>query len=233
MICPCRKPKPKAGGGDLGVSTLATLSTGKRIPGPKAHKRLLGCLKRLSRALSRKVKGSNNRRKAKQKLARLHARIANIRQDSLHQLTTGVTRQFHTIGIEDLNVKGMVRNRCLARAVSDMGFYELRRQLEYKAALRGGMVKVADRWYPSSKTCSCCGHVLDDLPLAVRTWRCPGCKTEHDRDINAAINLRNMAASSTAAARGGEGAGPARERRVKPAPKKQESNGKDTLSSFA
>lgn len=218
---------------DVGVSTLATLSTAERIPGPKAHKRLLGRVKRLSRRMSRKVKGANNRRKAKQKLARLHARIANIRQDSLHKLTTSVTRQFHTIGIEDLNVKGMVRNRCLARAVSDMGFYELRRQLEYKAALRGGVVKVAGRWYPSSKTCSCCGHVLDDLPLAVRTWTCPGCKSEHDRDINAAINLRNMAVSSTAAACGGEGAGPARERRVKPAPKKQESNGKAALSSFA
>ncbi len=211
---------------DLGVTTLATLSTGKRHEGPKAHKRLLKRLRRLSRGLSRKVKGSANRRKAKDKLARLHAKIANIRQDSLHQLTTSVTRQFDTIGIEDLNVKGMLQNRCLARAVSDMGFYELRRQLEYKALLRGGRVVVAGPWYPSTKTCSCCGHVLKELALAVRLWTCPTCATTHDRDINAAINLRNIAVSSTAAACGGEGAGIARKRKVKPAPEKQESNGK-------
>jgi putative transposase len=141
---------------DLGVTVLATLSDGDKKPGPKAHRRLLKRLKRLSRGHSRKVKGSANRRKAKDKLARLYARIANIRQDSLHQFTTSVTRRFDNIGIEDLNVKGMTQNRCLARVVSDMGFGELRRQLEYKAALRGGRVVVADRWYPSSKMCSNC-----------------------------------------------------------------------------
>lgn len=211
---------------DLGVMTLATLSTGERIEGPKAHKRLLARLRRLSRALSRKVKGSANRRKAKDKLARLHAKIANIRRDSLHQFTTAVTRKFAQIGIEDLNVMGMAQNRCLARAVSDMGFYELRRQLEYKALLSGARVVVADRWYPSSKMCSCCGHVLEQLALAVRVWTCPGCTMTHDRDINAAMNLRNIAVSSTATACGGEGAGRARKRKVKPAPEKQESNDK-------
>lgn len=216
-------------GVDFGVTTLAALSTGERITGPKAHRRLLGRLKRLSRGLSRKVKGSANRGKAKARLARVHARIANIRQDSLHQLSHSLTSRFHTIGIEDLNVKGMIKNRCLSRAVSDMGFYELRRQLQYKADLRGGRVVVIDRWYPSSKICSSCGHQLESLPLAVRTWTCPCCCAVHDRDVNAAINLKNMAVSSTVSACGGEGSGLGRKRKVKPAPAKQESNGKAKL----
>jgi putative transposase len=213
-------------GVDLGVKALATLSTGETFEGPKALHTLLMRLRRLSRGLSRKVQGSRNRAKAKLKLARLHARIANIRRDSLHQLSASITRRFHTIGIEDLNVKGMLGNRHLARAIADMGFFELRRQLEYKAAWRGGQVVLADRWFPSSKLCSGCGCRLDELGLDVRHWTCPRCGAFHDRDVNAATNLRNMAVSSTASACGGEGAGPARERRVKPAPAKQESNGK-------
>ncbi|MEN9501742.1 MAG: hypothetical protein RI964_1027, partial [Pseudomonadota bacterium] len=125
-------------GVDLGVSTLVTLSTGEKVAGAKPHKALLSRLKRLSRSLSRKVKGSANRHKAKQKLAKLHSRIANIRQDALHKLTTDLAHRFYTIGIEDLNVSGMVKNRHLSRAISDMGFFEFRRQLEYKAAMRGG-----------------------------------------------------------------------------------------------
>ena len=210
---------------DLGVKQLATLSTGETFTGPKALPNLLTRLRRLSRELSRKAKGSHNRVKAKLKLARLHARIANVRRDSLHQLTTSITRRFHTIGIEDLNVKGMLRNRCLSRSIADMGFGELRRQLAYKAAWRGGQVVVVDRWYPSSKTCSHCGYRLDVLGLYEREWTCPSCEMQHDRDVNAAINLRNMAVSSTVSACGGEGAGLARERRAKPAPVKQESNG--------
>jgi putative transposase len=120
----------------------------------------------------------------------------------------------------------MLGNRHLARTIADMGFYELRRQLDYKAAWRGGQVVLADRWFPSSKLCSGCGYRLDELALDVRQWTCPGCGASHDRDVNAAINLRNMAVSSTASACGGEGADPARERRVKPVPAKQESNGK-------
>lgn len=209
-------------GVDLGVKALATLSTGETIPGPKTHKALLGRLQRLSRSLSRKVKGSSNRRKAKTKLARLHARIANIRSDALHQLTTDLTRRFHTIGIEDLNVRGMVKNRHLSRAVSDMGFFEFRRQLDYKAARRGGMIVVADRWYPSSKTCSGCGHKLETLPLSVREWACPACGSAHDRDVNAAINLKNLAVSSTVSACGEEGSGSGRKTRTKPASVKQE-----------
>jgi putative transposase len=222
-------------GVDLGVKALATLSTGESIPGPKPHKALLDRLRRLSRSLSRKVKGSANRRKAKAKLAKLHARIAAIRSNALHQLTTDLTRRFHTIGIEDLNVKGMVRNRRLARSIADMGFFEFRRQLEYKAAMRGGQVVVADRWYPSSKTCSDCGHRLDELPLSVREWTCPACSTNHDRDVNAAINLKNMAVSSTVAACGEEGSGSGRKTRVKPASVKQEVSGKicSAMSRFA
>jgi len=217
-------------GVDLGVSTLATLSTGETWTGPKALRTLLNRLRRLSLGLSRKVKGSNNRARAKAKLAKLYARIGNLRRDALHQLTTSLTRRFHTIGIENLNVKGMLGNRRLARAIADMGFYELRRQLEYKAAWRGGQVVVADRWYPSSKTCSACGHVLETLALGQRRWSCPGCAKTHDRDVNAAMNLRNLAASSTATACGGEGSGPVPPHRMKPAPTKQESNGEAALS---
>jgi len=231
-------PLPKAKnqgavGVDLGVSALATLSTGEIIVGPKAHKTLLCRLQRLSRGVSRKVKGSENRKKAKAKLARLHARIGNLRKDGLHQLTTDLTRRFHTIGIEDLNVKGMVKNRRLARAVADMGFFEFRRQLEYKAAQRGAMIVVADRWYPSSKTCSDCGHKLDQLPLAVREWVCPECGSIHDRDVNAAINLRNLAVSSTVSACGEEGSGLGRKLKTKPASAKQESSSKLPLGGFA
>jgi putative transposase len=213
-------------GVDLGIKTLATLSTGETFEGPKALRTVLLRLRRLSRSLSRKAKGSRNRVKAKLKLAKLHARISNVRRNSLHQLSASITRRFHTIGIENLNVKGMLGCRHLARALADMGFYELRRQLEYKARWRGGKVVRANRWYPSSKMCSCCGFRLESLGLNVRHWTCPKCKAVHDRDLNAAINLRNMAVSSTASACEGEGAGPARNRKVKPAPAKQESNGK-------
>ena len=195
---------------DFGVTHLATLSTGEKVVGPKALRTLLDRLRRLSRALPRKVRGSCNRKKARAKLARLHARIANVRATGLHQLSASITRRFHTIGIEDLHVKGMLGNRCLSRAIADMGFAELRRQLVYKAQRRGGQVIVIDRWYPSSKTCSCCRYKLDALSLNVRQWTCPECATDHDRDVNAAINLRNMAVSSTVSACGGEGAGPVR-----------------------
>jgi len=222
-------------GVDLGVLALATLSTGEAIPGPKAHTALLARLKRLSRSLSRKQKGSANRVKAKANLARLHARISHIRQDALHKLTTDITRRFHTIGIEDLNVRGMVKNRHLARSIMDMGFFEFRRQLEYKAARRGGVVVVADRFFASSKTCSACGHKLDDLPLSVRQWTCPVCGAVHDRDVNAAINLKKVAESSaggcqpfqrqadcSVTACGEAGSGLGRKLKTKPASAKQE-----------
>jgi putative transposase len=209
-------------GVDLGVTALATLSTGERVVGPKPHKALLSRLRRLSKSLSRKQKGSANRRKAKAKLAKLHARIAAIRLDAMHKLTTNLTRRFHTIAIEDLNVRGMMANRHLARSIAEMSFFEFRRQLKYKTAMRGGQVVVADRFFASSKTCSACGHTLDALPLSVREWTCPACGVVHDRDVNAAINLKNMAVSSTVSACGGEGSGLMRKRQVKPASTKQE-----------
>jgi putative transposase len=183
---------------------------------------MLTRLRRVSRSVSRKVKGSANRKKARQRLARLHARITNVRTDGLHKLTSDLTRRFSTVVLEDLNVRGMVRNRHLALAISDMGFGELRRQVEYKAAMRGGEVIFADRFYPSSKTCSGCGHVLDVLPLSVREWTCPACGVIHDRDLNAAVNLKNLAASSAVSACGEEGSGVRRKTRVKPASAKQE-----------
>jgi putative transposase len=218
-------------GVDLGVAALATLSTGEVMPGPKAHTALLARLKRLCRSLSRKQKGSANRAKAKAKLARLHARIGHIRQDALHKLTTDLTRRFHTIGIENLNVRGMVKNRHLARSIMDMSFFEFRRQLEYKAAMRGGVVVVADRFFASSKTCSACGHKLDDLPLSVREWTCPGCGSIHDRDVNAARNLLayglaalsgSTASSAGCQTCGEEGSGLGRKPKTKPASAKQE-----------
>ncbi len=190
------------GGVDLGVKALATMSDGGAVEGPKALRSNLKKLRRLSRSLSRKVKGSANRRKAKAKIARLHARISNIRKDGLHKLTTELVNRFAVIGIEDLNVKGMMANGKLSRAVADMGFHEFRRQLGYKAAMAGTRIVVADRWFPSSKTCSDCGHVVPTLPLSVRDWVCPACGSVHDRDRNAAINLMNIAASSAVTACG-------------------------------
>jgi putative transposase len=214
-------------GVDFGVSALATLSTGEPpVSGPKPHKALLKRLQRVSRSLSRKEKGSRNREKVRRKLARLHARIANVRSDALHKLTTEITRRFQVIGIEDLNVKGMLGNRRLSRAVSDMSFREFRRQLEYKAAWRGGVVVAADRWFASSKICSACGDKLESLPLSARSWTCPACGVEHDRDINAAKNLRNYAVSSTVSACGEEGSGFRSVPKVKPASLKQEVNGR-------
>lgn len=199
-------------GVDLGVKTLATIfANGKfeEVTGAKPLKRYLKKLNRLAKQLSRKVKGSANREKAKRKVAKLHAKIVNIRQHELHHLTTSLTRRFHTIGIEDLNVKGMVKNHKLSRAISDMGFFEFRRQLEYKAQMQGGIVVVANRWFPSSKLCSTpgCDFKNDALDLSMREWTCPQCKTVHQRDQNAATNLANYAVSYTVSACGAEGSG--------------------------
>jgi putative transposase len=224
--CPLKAENQGAVGVDLGILAQATLSTGERHSGPKPHKALLRRLRFLSRRLSKKENGLKNRSKAKQSLARLHSRIANIRKDDLRQLTTDITRRFHTIGIENLNVKGMMRNRHLARSIADVSFFEFRRQLEYKAAMRGDIVIVADRWFASSKTCSSCGNVVEVLPLSVREWMCPACGAKHDRDVNAAINLMNMAVSSTVSACGEEGSGLGRKPKAKPASMKQESNSK-------
>ncbi|MCI0676999.1 MAG: transposase [Phycisphaerales bacterium] len=213
-------------GVDLGVATLATLSTGEAIVGPKAHKTLLKRLRRADRALSRKRKGSANRRKARAKLARLHSRIANIRRDATHKATTMLTKTYRSIGIEDLNVRGMARNRHLARSIKDAGFFEFRRQLTYKARFYGATVVVANRWFPSSKTCSCCGSVKAELALSKRIFQCDECGYEIDRDLNAARNLERLAASSAVSACGEERSGAVRKPRVKRASVKQEQDNK-------
>ena len=222
-IQPIMQPRAVIGV-DLGITTLATLSDGTAIPGPKAHRALLQRQRRSSRALSRKRKGSANRRKARAKLARLHARMANIRRDALHKATTMLAKTYRRIGIEDLNVRGMARNRRLARSIMDGGFFEFRRQLDYKARLYGATVVVADRWFPSSKTCSCCGSVKAGLALSQRTYQCDACGHAVDRDLNAARNLEHMAASFAVSACGEERSGPVRKPRVKRASVKQEPN---------
>ena len=192
------KPAENQGvvGVGLGVTTLAKLSTCESVVGSKPLKTLLQRLKRLSRAMCRKQKGSANRKKAQMRLAQLHRRIANIRKDTLHQLTSDLTRRFHTIGIEDLNVKGMLSNGKLARSIADMGFHEFKRQLEYKAQMRGNLIVIADRWFPSSKTCSVCGAIKQDLTLKDRIFKCE-CGHCQDRDLNAAMNLAKYAVSYT------------------------------------
>jgi putative transposase len=194
-------------GVDLGVNRLATLSNGETFEGPKPLRKELSKLRRLSRALSRKEKGSKNRLRAKVMLQRLHYRIRAIRQDSLHKLTTYLTRNFGAIAIEDLNVKGMLRNRRLSRAISDMGFHEFRRQVEYKARLRQNHLEVVSRWFQSSKICSECGAVKESLSLSERRYRCTGCGFESDRDLNAALNLFRTVSSTGFQACGEEGSG--------------------------
>lgn len=184
-------------GVDLGITKLATLSNGMVVEGAKAHTALLKKLKRSSRQLSRKDKKSMNFKKHTQKLARLHARIANIRRDYLHKATTDIVLNHHEIGIENLNVKGMSANRKLARHILDQSFYEFRRQLEYKAGLYNAQIFVADRFFPSSKLCHSCGCVYADLKLSERNWTCPHCNESHDRDVNAALNLQRLCTGSS------------------------------------
>lgn len=180
-------PEQASVGVDFGIKALATLSTGEVIPANQTLKKHLKQLKRRQRNLSRKVKGSQRRAKAKLNVAKLHERISNQRQAVLHELSDTLTRTYKVITIEDLNVSGMVKNRRLARAVSDAGFGELRRQIEYKAQWRGVTVVIADRWFPSSKTCHACGQA-HDMPLDQRTMICD-CGHIMDRDLNAAKNL--------------------------------------------
>lgn len=178
-------------GVDLGIKTLATLSNGTVFPALKPHRMAHLRLARLSRSLLRKKKGSSNREKAKTKLARLHLRIANIRKDALHKLTTTLATRYSVIGIEDLHVAGMLKNHCLARSIADAGFGEFRRQLDYKAAMTGARVEVVGRFFPSSKTCSLCG-TIHTMTLSTRRMQC-ACGLDIDRDLNAAINIMRQA----------------------------------------
>jgi len=186
-------------GVDLGVTTMLTAvdnhGTAIEITGPKALRAGLRKLARLSKAHLRTQRGSANRAKAAARLARHHARIANVRTDALHKATTHLATRYETVVIEDLNVTGMLANRRLARAVADQGFRTVRRMLDYKTGWNGGRLLVADRWFPSSKTCSGCGRQKPSLPLSERTYRCHTCGLVLGRDLNAAINLCQLAAS--------------------------------------
>lgn len=204
-------PEPTGGsvGVDLGLTDFAVLSTGERVPHPRNWERHQRRLKRYQRMFARKQRGSANRRKAKQKVARCHSRIRDARRDFLHKTSTDLVRRFGAVAIEDLNVAGMVRNggarkRGLNRSISCTGWAEWRTMLSYKAARDGRHVVVVDRWYPSSKTCSACGHLLATLSLGTRHWTCPGCGTRHDRDVNAAKNI--MVAAGLAETRNACGA---------------------------
>ena len=176
-------------GVDLGVKCLATLSTGEVIEGAKSYRKNKSKLARLQWINRNKIIGSNNWKKAQLKIARLHKKIASIRKDTIHKLTSLLTKNHGTIVIEDLNVSGMMKNHKLAGAIADMGFYEVRRQLEYKCELYGSKLVVVDRWFPSSKTCSNCGHKKEILKLNERVFSCENCNFKIDRDLNAAINL--------------------------------------------
>lgn len=210
--------RPRAGhatvGVDLGLTAAATLSTGEKIRAPKPLKKALRRLKIRGRDVSRKIerakmaagweqkkplpKGtrlpiSNNRKKCVARLAKLHADIANLRTDFTHKLTTRLCCENQAIVIEDLHVKGMLANDKLARAINDVGFGTIRRQLEYKARRYRTESIIADRWHPSSRLCNCCGWKNHELKLKEREWTCQSCSTVHDRDINAALNLKRLA----------------------------------------
>jgi putative transposase len=183
------EPTASTVGADAGLTSLYTLSTGEKITNPRHEKRDRQKLARAQQNLSRKQKGSNNRAKARLKVARIHARIADRRRDNLHKLSTRLIRENQVVMIEDLGVRNMVRNHSLARAISDAGWAQFRTMLEYKADWYGRQVVAIDRFYPSSKTCSECGAINDAMSLEVRTWVCQ-CGATHDRDINAAKNIQ-------------------------------------------
>ena len=185
-------PLPLTGrvvGVDLGIKDFAVTSDGEKIPNPRKLARRASALARYQRRLARCQKGSANRAKAKAKVARAHRKVRASRTDFLHRTSTALVRDHDVIVIEDLAVKNMVRNHSLAKAISDCGWGTFRQMLEYKTAKYGRHLIVADRWFPSSKTCSACGHLLAELSLKTRHWTCPACRTRHDRDINAAKNI--------------------------------------------
>jgi putative transposase len=212
-----RPARPDAVTGvDLGISTLAVLSDGTCVPNPRHLGQALRRLRSASRTLSRRVgpdrstgqRPSARWDTARREVIRLHTRVANLRKDTLHKLTTGLAVQYGTIVVEDLNVAGMLRNRRLARHIADAGFGEIRRQLSYKTTWNGGQLVVADRWFPSSKKCSACGAVKPKLPLRARTFTCERCGLVLDRDLNAALNLKHYVARSGRETPNGRGADP-------------------------
>jgi len=206
---PDHEPPAREGGRvvgvDPGITSLAVLSTGQVVPNPRHLDAALTALRRTQRQAARRrgpdratrTEPSNRWRKTKARVSALHTRVANARRDGLHKLSTRLVREHDTIVIEDLNVAGMVRNRRLARHIAGLGMAELRRQLDYKATDAGVRLAVADRWFPSSKTCSACGAVRAKLTLAQREFVCQNCGTRLDRDLNAARNLAALAAQAS------------------------------------
>ena len=187
---------------DVGISSYLVESNGHKTTALNAYRKLERKLKREQRRLSRKQKGSKNRFKQHLRVARLHERIANMRKDYAHQHSTRLVSENQSVFAEDLNVKGMMKNGRLAKSLADASMGQLLTMLAWKAKCAGKTFLKIDRWYPSSKTCSCCGYKLDELKLSVREWTCPACRSRHDRDINAAINiqiegLRQVAAGHT------------------------------------
>ena len=187
-VCAKRRVSAQVGI-DLGLAHFAVLSTGEKVEAPKVFRRYEARLVVLQRRAAKKQKGSANWAKARLKVAKLHARIADTRANFLHQLSSRIVRENQVIAVESLAVCNMKKNRSLAKSISDAGWGEFLRQLEYKAAWHGRILVGIDRWYPSSKRCHDCGHTVQALPLKVREWTCPECGTVHDRDVNAARNI--------------------------------------------
>ena len=192
---------------DLGLKSMVILSTGEHVGNPRFFRQDEKKLAKAQHRLAKKKKGGKNRQKARLKVARLHARIADRRRDYQHQLSTRIIRENQTICVESLTVKNMLKNHSLAKSISDVGWGEFVRQLEYKAQWYGRTFVKIDKWYPSSKRCHHCGHVLATLSLDERFWKCPECKTFHDRDINAA---KNVLAAGLAVSACGEAVRPGR-----------------------
>ena len=184
-----KKANNYAIGIDLRIKDFAILSNGSKIQNPKEYRKLENKMKFAQRALSRKVKGSNNRNKAKYKLAKVHEKISNRRKDFLHKLSHKIINENQVIVLEDLQVKNMVKNHKLAKSIADVSWGTFVVYLQYKANVYNREIIKIDKFFPSSKTCSCCGHVLEKLDLSTREWVCPNCKTKHDRDVNASVNI--------------------------------------------
>ena len=187
---------PKTGkyvGVDLGVKDIAITSDGYKFANPRWIQKSEKKLKRLQRELARRQRASKRRERTRLRLARQHNRVANQRKDWLHKITTYLIRSYDVIALEDLNVRGMVKNHNLAKAITNAAFGEFNRQIEYKAQMYGKQIYRVDRFFPSSKVCSVCGCIQDKMPLHIREWMCPECGAHHDRDINAATNLLRQA----------------------------------------
>ena len=190
---------------DLGLTHFAILSTGEKVAAPNTFRKNEAKLAKLQRQMAKKTKGSNRRKKAKLRVAKLHAKIADSRRDFLHKLSTRLINENQVIAVESLSVSNMQKNRCLSKSIADASWSEFLRQLEYKAKWYGRELVGIDKWYPSSKRCSDCGHTVPKMPLNVRQWTCPECGSEHDRDVNAA---RNVLAAGLAVSALGESVSP-------------------------